>query len=231
MATVTAPTPRTMAGSHWLILHDVAWETYCQLRDAESNNFVRMVYLDGELALMSPELRHDIPIELLGQLIRGVVAGLGLEVMGIRTTTLRREGTPGRRKGAGKEPDTAYYLGGNERRMRMREELDLNVDPPPDLAIEVENTNELSTMAMAVYARLGVPEVWRFHVGDRSVSINYLDGGQYREVDRSVALPKLTPSLILEALNRFTVGDLGEIAWYEWVKAWVRTLPEPDPAI
>ena len=229
MATVTAPTLQGMEYS-LIVLHDVPWETYCRLNDEESNDSIRMTYLDGDLTLMSPLMRHDMPIELLGQLVRGVTAGLGIRIMGIRSTTLRRGAAPGQKKGAGKEPDTAYYLGVNERRMRMRQDLDLSVDPPPDLAIEVEHTNELTELAMEVYARVGVPEVWRFRVAERSISIDHLVGDTYEEAARSVAFPRLTPTRTTEALDRFEVGDFDENAWYEWVKAWVQTLPEPDAA-
>ncbi len=77
------------------------------------------------------------------------------KIKGTRTTTLRR-GTA-RRKGAGKEPDNAFYIGENERRMRKNKTLDLTVDPPPDVAIEVDNTRN-SKRALAIYARVGVPE-------------------------------------------------------------------------
>ncbi len=279
MATAPTPPPRTVAESHWLTLHDVTWETYCQLRDAESNNSVRMTYLDGELtlvssglhhdgefygcillhdvawetycrlrdapennsvrmnyldgelALMSPELRHDGDSQLLGQLVRAAMTVMGLGLHAIGSTTLRLGAAPRPKRGTGKEPDAAFYLGDNERRIRGLQKLDLSVDPPPDLAIEVEHSNELTESEMTVYARLGVPEVWRFRVADRSISIHRLDGGAYREVDRSVALPRLTPTLIVEALDRFHVGEFDELGWFEWVKAWVRTLPGPDPAI
>ena len=229
MATTIAPTLQKMEYC-LIVLHDVSWETYCRLNDEESNDSIRMTYLDGDLALMSRRLRHDMPIELLGQLVRAVTAGLGIRIMGVRSTTLRREAAPGQKKGAGKEADCAFYLGESERRIRGRENLDLNIDPPPDLAIEVEHTNELTAQAMAVYARIGVPEVWRFRVAEQAVVINRLVGDTYEEVARSVALSQLTPARITEALDRFEVGDFDENAWYEWVKAWVQSLPEPDAA-
>ena len=225
MTTINAPTLQN-TDYDLVILHDVSWETYCRLNDEESNDSIRMTYLDGDLILMSPLLRHDGNSQLLGQLVRAVMTVMGSELRAIGSATLRRAATPGRKWGAGKEADCAFYLGESERRIRGRENLDLNIDPPPDLAIEVEHTNELTAQAMAVYAHLGVPEVWRFRAVERSISINRLDGTTYREVDRSVALPKLTPVLILEALDRFEVGDFDELGWFEWLKAWLQTLPE-----
>ena len=39
--------------------------------------------------------------------------------------------------------------------------IDLDVDPPPDLAVEVEISRS-ALDRMGIYAALGVPEVWRF---------------------------------------------------------------------
>ena len=208
-----------------ITLRNVDWETYCQLRDEPSNYHIRMAYLDGELTLMSPELIHDEGAESLGLLVRGVTSGLGLEVKGIRTSTLRRGNA--RRKGSGKEPDNAFYLGENERRMRnlkKKGKLDLDVDPPPDLAIEVDHTHD-SEAALPIYARLGVPEVWRYDVRKNALWFGRLAGMAYVEVGRSVALPRLTPALVLQALDVFDEGEMDENAWFEWLKGWARDLP------
>ena len=219
---VTAETPSRES----VTLHNVDWETYCQLRDNPANYHIRMAYLDGELTLMSPEPIHEEGAESLGLLIRGVTSGLGLAVKGIRVTTLRK-GTA-RRKGSGKEPDNAFYLGGNERLMRnpkKKEKLDLTIDPPPDLAIEVDNTRD-SEAALPIYARLGVPEVWRYDVREHALWFGRLKRRAYVEVDRSVALPRLTPALVLQALDVFDEGEMGENAWFEWLKGWARNLPQ-----
>ena len=71
-------------------LFDVDWEIYCRLRDEPANDRVRMSYLDGTLTLMSPEYVHDRGAERIGLLLRGVTTGHGLEIQGIRTTTLRK---------------------------------------------------------------------------------------------------------------------------------------------
>jgi Uma2 family endonuclease len=227
MATATiarAPAGTGAAASNAVTLVNVDWETYCKLRDEPANDRVRMSYLDGTLTLMSPALRHDKGAEVLGVLIRAVTKGFGLEVLGTRSTTLRRPGDDPAR-GSGKEPDTAFYIGESERRMRKKEELDLTLDPPPDLAIEVDNTGD-SEASLPTYARLGVPEVWRYDVRGGSLWFGRLEGDSYAEVARSVCLPRLTPSLVLEALGVLDQGEMGENAWHEWVKAWARGLPE-----
>jgi Uma2 family endonuclease len=230
MATATiarAPAGTGAAASNAVTLVNVDWETYCKLRDEPANDRVRMSYLDGTLTLMSPEYVHDEGAQILGLLLRGVTAGLGLEILGTRTTTLRRGTAP--LKGSGKEPDNAFYIGESERPMRnlkKKGKLDLEVDPPPDLAIEVDNSRD-SEASLPIYARLGVPEVWRYDARGGSLWFGRLEGGSYREVNRSVCLPRLTSSLVLEALGVLDEGEMGENAWSEWVKNWARNLPGP----
>ncbi len=227
MATVTAAPPLISAAG-FVILRAVSWEMYCQLRDEEANNSVRMTYLDGDLILMSPEMRHDHLVELLTLLVRAVASACGWEIKGIRTTTLRLGADPEQSRGSAKEADAAFYIGANEGRMRRRNQLDLNVDPPPDLAIEVENTSGMTAIALSIYARLRVPEIWRFRAADQSVVICCLDvaAGAYVVRGESQIFPGLTPALIRAALARYDVGDIGEIAWSEWLRAWARDLPE-----
>ena len=222
MAPVTVPPLPTIQPGN-ITLHDVPWELYCSLRDLEANNAIRMIYLDGDLTLMSPALKHDGHEWLLGKIVQAVSIVLGLEIRSAGSTTLRLKDAPD--GGTGKEPDTAFFIGADELRMRGQWEYDLGVDPPPSLAIEVEHSHDLSAAAMTVYARLGVPEVWRYRVRDRTLGMSRLVGKSYQELGRSVVLPKLTPALVVEALARYEVGDIGENAWFEWLRVWAQGLP------
>ena len=42
-----------------VLLHNISWELYEQLRDDEANWGIRMAYDRGELELMSPSQRHE----------------------------------------------------------------------------------------------------------------------------------------------------------------------------
>ena len=119
-----------------------------------------MSYLDGTLILMSPELIHDRYGRRLAMVIDEVTEALGIFVEGIATTTLRRK-RMGRPRGAARSPITASTSVRTRVRMHRRDVLDLEVDPPPDLAIEVDYKAD-SAKALKLYARLGVPEVWRY---------------------------------------------------------------------
>jgi len=201
-----------------VVLFDVAWETYCRLRDPESNNSIRMTYLDGTLTLMSPALRHDNGSRLLLLVVATVAEASGIEFEPTGTTTLRVEGV-------GKEPDEGFYLGDAAVQIRDNEEINLRVDPPPTLAIEVDHTGD-SSLALTTYARIGVPEVWVFKPSGPSLWFGRLVGFGYEPIGRSVVLPRLTSSLVLEALAARTQGKTGTLAWMTWLREWASALPE-----
>ncbi|MEG4026946.1 MULTISPECIES: Uma2 family endonuclease [unclassified Microcoleus] len=98
-----------------------------------------------------------------------------------------------RKKAAGKEPDSCYYIQ-NEALVRGRTELDFAQDPPPDLALEIDITSS-SLNQFDFYADLGVPEIWRYD--GRSIKFYQLQNGEYAEcnfcrVSRCYPLQKLT---------------------------------------
>jgi len=70
------------------------------------------------------------------------------------STTFRRRDLE-----AGIEPDRCFYIQ-NQPALRGKRTLDLSIDPPPDLAIEVEISERLLDR-VGIYERLGVPELWR----------------------------------------------------------------------
>ena len=206
------------------VLRGVDWDSYVRMRNHPGNGHLRMSYLDGTLILVSPEIVHDRYVRRLAMVIDEVTEALGIFVEGIATTTLRRK-RDGRRRGSGKEADYAFYFGANAERMHRRDDLNLDSDPPPDLAIEVDHKAD-SSKALALYARLGLPEVWRYRPDSKTLWFGRLSGNAYESIDRSLALPRLTRSLVLLALDR--IEELGTSAAKPWLRDWARGLPEPD---
>jgi Uma2 family endonuclease len=222
MATVTASRTSAPAGE---TLHNVEWATYCKLRDDPANDHLRMTYLDGDLTIVSPQLVHDTDSRGLVFVVLAVARAYRVRFLAVGTTTLRKEGRT-ELHGAGKEPDEGFYLGDNATRIRTKTVLDLSIDPPPSLALEVENTTS-SEAALPTYARIGVPEVWRFDAVERTLWFGRLVEDHYEEVNRSLNLPWLTPTFVLEALDA-RMQELDDIDWFDWLDRWARTLPEPD---
>ena len=68
-------------------------------------------------------------------------------------------------------------------------DLDFAHDPPPDLAIEVDNTNS-SLNRMAIYGALGVPEVWRFDGEGLQVWLRQPDGTYQLSTTSSAPSPR-----------------------------------------
>ena len=73
------------------------------------------------------------------------------------------------------------------------------MDPPPDLAVEIDVTSE-SLSKFPIYAAIGVPEIWRY---DGHVVLFYvLTGDAYGEASESACFPGLAPALLAEVLEQ-----------------------------
>ena len=154
------------------LLHGVSWQTYVGLRDSPENEHVRMTYDRGEMEIMSPSKTHEQYASLIGLLLHTWTLEQDIDIQSCRTVTFKREDLQ-----RGLEPDNCYYVA-NEARVRSKTELDLTLDPPPDLAIEIDlGGGRMRKLAM--YAAFGVPEVWWFD--GRNLRVFALDqNGQYQ---------------------------------------------------
>ncbi len=196
------------------VLRGVTYGTYLRLRKHPGNRGYRMTYYDGTLEIMSPQFQHECPSQRLGLLVRAVAAALNIPYRGSGSTTFCR-GQRELPKGKGKEPDQSFYFA-HRGQIAGKRTIDLDVDPPPDLWIEVDNRSS-SKGRLPLYAELGVPEVWRYRVRSGRLWFGRFDGVAYTQIDRSLALPMLTPERVVFALAR--CGD-DEGAWDNWLRAW-----------
>jgi Uma2 family endonuclease len=208
-------------------LYRVPFKHYVRIVQVPENRHLRMAYHDGTLEIVSPKLRkHEVPSDRLRIIITTVAARLGLAYDGTGSYTYRRSGD-GPYRGNGKEPDQSFYFANAGRVPRNRDpDLDAG-DPPPDLWIEVDNRAS-SAGRLPIYASLGVPEVWRYRAAKKSLHFLQLVDGTYHASERSVAIPAMTPALVLEALA--LGGDALESEWASLLVGWVdRTFPRlPD---
>jgi Uma2 family endonuclease len=119
-----------------------------------------------------------------------------------------------RRKG--KEPDCCFYVQTSPL-LGNRQKLDFEKDPPPDVAVEVDIHHE-SRDKFAIYAGLGVPEVWLYD--GKQLTIHLLRGSRYVKATASQALPMLTSAVLTEFLTR--MREDGEfqamLAFDEWLQ-------------
>jgi Uma2 family endonuclease len=203
-----------------IILEGVPWAAYKALRDAPQNNHIRMTYLDGTLELMSPEYIHDKGADRLAELVRAVARTFDVTYLCAATTTLRRR-RRGSLSGEAREPDTSFYFRAHARRIAPKRKIDLKVDPPPDLVVEVDNTSE-SEWKLPIYARFRVPEVWRFDVNAGTLWFGrLLARGTYKSIEQSVALPMLNRAWVLGAVTRAegTTDSDYDVLLDGWIRA------------
>ena len=116
------------------VMHDIRWETYVDLADQRSGSVPRMTYDQGVLELMSPGMRHEGIGRFLGRMIETWTEVKGVEIQSVASTTFKRSDLS-----KGFEADESYYIRHADV-VLGKEKIDLAVDPPPDLVIEVEIT-------------------------------------------------------------------------------------------
>src|SRR5207247_2926721 len=130
------------------VLHGVSWKTYeCFLADFENRSAPRFTYDRGTLEIMSPREEHERSNRTLALLVEVVTEERGLEIDSLGSTTFKREDV-----GRGFEPDSCFYVQ-NAERVRGKERIDLAIDPPPDLVIEIDITHP-SMDNLPIYAPL-----------------------------------------------------------------------------
>ena len=195
MATAAvAPSPPVEA-DRVVVLPSVGWETYERLlADDEDRRVPRLTYDQGVLEIESPSPEHEHDAETLKLIVALFSGASGIPTAWFGSTTFRR---PDREQGF--EPDGSFYVFEHEARMRGRRTIDLLVDPPPDLVLEVDASRS-SLRKLQMFAGFGIPEVWRKD-GDR-IAIMLLEAGGYREASQSQALPGLSSKLIMGFLAK-----------------------------
>lgn len=231
MSTTVAPTLAAPVAAppedETFSIEGLSWDQYVTINDALGDRGGLMVrYLDGRLTFVSPARVHEWSGDSVDRIVMAIAVGCSIEIDVVASTTLRRELNQ-----AGLEGDKVYYLRDNAVRMAGPVEIDLAQDPPPDLAVEVENSRKASD-AMTIYARLGVPEVWRLDVRRPGLTFWALGPDRsYRPIDRSAAFPFLAPEDVLLQVRR-AEETRSTIRWLAQLADWVRDVIRPrlDPA-
>jgi len=176
-----------------LLIEDFDWKHYEQLREAIGNGSRwRVSYDHGRLEILSPSPRHD----KFGALI-DLVVFVFMEVHDLDLESYGHATWKSKAIEVGVEPDCCYFI---RKAHRVVGKLDFNmaVDPPPDVAVEVDLTRS-SFKKLSIYAALGVPEVWRFH--GNAFTFHALEGGRYSELQASRIVPQLTGAIMVEAIE------------------------------
>ncbi|MBH8574087.1 Uma2 family endonuclease [Nostocaceae cyanobacterium CENA369] len=173
-----------------VLLRDVTWqELESILEELGEHRAARIAYDKGILEIMAPLPEHEDNKEIISDLVKALLEELDIEFRCLGSTTFKNQ-----LMAQGIEPDQCFYIK-NELTIRGKKRLDLTVDPPPDLALEIDITSRTHPN---IYQSLKVPELWRFE--KEKLQINILQDGHYIESQESLNFPGLP---LIEVITQY----------------------------
>jgi len=194
-----------------MLLKDISWQQLENiLEEMGERRAARISYSHGWLEIMVPLPEHEKDKELIGDLVKILLEILQIDFEPFGSTTLKNE-----RMQQAVEPDTSFYIQ-NQAAVIGKNRIDLTIDPPPDLAIEIDIT---SRTRFKNYEILGVPELWR-HT-QQGLEIFLLQEGKYIKSESSPNFPNIP---IVELVNEYvqqclTIGRSQAMRNFrDWVK-------------
>ncbi|NER34315.1 MAG: Uma2 family endonuclease [Oscillatoria sp. SIO1A7] len=203
----------TIARSGQILRYNVSWQELEEiLAEREDSSATRLAYDRETLEIIRPLPEHEYFKEIIGDLIKDLAEELDIDYESFGSTTWKRED-----KLAGVEPDNCFYIE-KEPLIRGRLDIDLRQDPPPDLVLEIDLTSK-SLDRQPIYARLGVPEMWRYDKG--KLLIYRLESGDYAETETSLFFAEF-PVKKITVFVRDNLG-IGRRAIRKKFRAWVKS--------
>jgi Uma2 family endonuclease len=140
-------------------IQDVSWQEFESiLQEMGEKRAARVAYNKGSLEIMVPLPEHEVPRDLISDIVKTLLKARGIRYQPFGSTTFKRENT------AGVEPDACFYIQ-NYQQMIGRRRLEPD-DPPPDLAIETDVTSKTTLDA---YEAIAVPELWIYDSGKLTI--------------------------------------------------------------
>ncbi len=170
----------------------------------------RITYDNGTLEIMTPLPEREDDKEIISDLVKALLEELDIEFRSLGSTTYKNQAML-----KGIEPDQCFYIQ-NELAIRSKKRLDLTVDPPPDLVIEIDIT---SRSHPSLYQALGIPELWRFE--QDTLQINLLQAGKYILSSNSLIFPGIP---VVEVIPQYLVQSrtAGRNATIKAFRQWIR---------
>lgn len=195
------------------VLHDIAWTEFEEiLEELGDRRATRIAYYYETLEIRMPLPEHERAKVIIGDLLKILLDELGQEWESLGSSTFKKQIMK-----AGIEPDDCFYIK-NYASMVGKKRLDLTVDPPPDLSIEVDLTSDTQ---LSAYVALGVGEIWRYKEGKLAIAI--LQDGKYCDSDVSTIFPDLP---IAEGISQFLARstEIPMSAVRREFRHWVQTV-------
>lgn len=173
-----------------ITLNPVSWQQFQEiLSELPQRRTSRLAYANGILEIMTPLPEHERSKIILADLVKSLLRLQKRPWEPLGSTTFKREEMT-----VGVEPDECFYIK-NYQAVIGKERLDLTIDPPPDLAIEMDLTSKTKE---AAYLALKVPELWIYTEG--KLKIYLWQEGQYQCSNSSLTFPDIP---IVEFMPRF----------------------------
>jgi len=192
-------------------LTNVSWAQYLAVL-GEHEHDGRVAYYQGILEIMTVGFEHESIKRLISRLIDHYALARDVDIHPGGNFTMKREEFQ-----SGIEADDCFYIQ-SIAKLRSLQEISLPEDPPPDLAIEVDITNP-SIDKLAIYAAIGVPEIWRYR--DETVDVLLLQvDGSYVSSPTSACLPDFPIPALDEALEGLRGGKSSNVLVKDFAK-WI----------
>jgi Uma2 family endonuclease len=200
------------------VFRNVDWPFYEVVGQQLAERRVFGTYYKGTLEVATVSFVHARIREVLSHLIWILAEETDTPIISAGMTTLKRPDLD-----EGIEPDLSDYTA-HHAQIGGKQEIDLALDPPPDLAVEVEITNRLAERRN-IYREIGVPEIWLY--GQAGLKVLCRGESDYELVERSPTFPQIS----LRELTEFILAGLGEdeTAWSKAFRARVREVIAAAP--
>jgi len=203
-----------------IVWKDVSWDFYRAMLREFDERPSRINYDRGTLEIMTLSLEHESYKTVIGLMMGLLALHLRLRVKNGGSTTLKRLA-----KNKGLEADQCYWVA-NEPAVRTKKRINLRVDPPPDLVIEIDVMHSVVNREK-IYAALGVPEMWVLSE-DAKLSAFALEQGAWRPIEHSRSFPFLRVTDVNPFVARIGVDD--DTTVLAAFAEWLRTLEVPPRA-
>lgn len=218
----TAAKPRPKKPGRCVLLHNVDWTMYEKVLEAFlGHRNARLTYDRGALEIMAPSLEHEADGWFLGQMIYVLADECGLALIPGGSTTLHRK-----LEKRGIEPDNCFWLKATGKLAGVKR-LNLDIHPPPDLAVEADVTHS-SLKRFGICAALKIPEVWRIE-GDELRFHVLGPKKQFAESATSWAFPLFGPADLLPWVQQLRVTE-NVLPLMRDFRAWVKQRVAPPTA-
>src|SRR5437867_1949070 len=120
-------------GDTVVIFHNATWEEYEELLDQVGEPAgLHISFSDGILKVVTVSHEHEKFVRFIDRLVSTLSLRLRINVLFFGSATMKTQ-----EKKKGNEPDASFYVQ-TAASIGNRLHLNLNIDPPPDVVVEVD---------------------------------------------------------------------------------------------